>query len=92
MAAYLATGTTEASGADIVLTDGATAMLNLTAASPQQRIPPGARATVEVKTSDAVYIYVGELTGNEPCKILSGPGTYRVTRKATAVSVGVDKS
>lgn len=92
MASYIASGTSESRGADFTLVDGQGALLSLTAATGSQRIPPGARAVVEYKTSDNVYLPLGELTPNDPAKLLAGPGTFAVTRKACNVAVGVDKS
>lgn len=91
MASYLASGNTESSGAEFTLTDGQTAKLCLTAPAGSQRVAPGCRARVEYKTSDSVWLKAGELTADDPVKVLVGAGTYRVTRKASTNACGVDK-
>jgi hypothetical protein len=90
MAEYIASGTTAADGADITLADGAAATLNLFAAGAS--IPYGCVAVVQVKSSNGQYYQLGELDSVNPCLQVFGPGTYRVSRRASGTAFGVDKS
>lgn len=87
MAELLASGTTLAASADFTLT-GETSSLFLTAAAAQV---PECVVLVEVKSAAETYHIIGKLTESEPAKVLSGPGTYRVSRQVCATAVGVDR-
>lgn len=90
MAVHIASGTTAASSAaDFTLADGAAATLNLFGAAG---IPGDAVATVELLASNATYVTVGEMNAGTPCVQVFGPGTYRVSKRASATAFGVDKS
>lgn len=86
MANILATNTTAASSADFSITTEQTTLLLIGARAE------GALITIEVKDSASVYSKIGELTPSNPIQVLSGPGTYRVTRTANAVSAGCDRT
>lgn len=87
MAALLASGTTAASSADFTLT-GEASTLFLDAATAQI---PDVIVTVEIKAASGVYHIIGNLTDENPAQVLTGPGTYRVSRLACATAVGVDR-
>ena len=87
MAALLASGTTAASSADFTLT-GETSTLFLVAATSQI---PDILMTIEIKSAAGVYHIVGNLSDEVPAVVLSGPGTYRVTRPLCTTAVGVDR-
>lgn len=87
MAALLASGTTAASSADFTLT-GETSTLFLDAATATI---PDVAVLIEIKAASAVYHVIGVLTDENPAVVLSGPGTYRVSRQACTTAVGVDR-
>lgn len=87
MAVLIASGTTLASSADFTLT-GESSTLFFTAAAAQI---PDAIALVEIKSDGGTYHIVGRITGTSPAQVLTGPGTYRVSRLACTVAVGVDR-
>jgi hypothetical protein len=90
MANHIASGTTAASSAaDFTLADGAAATLNLFGAAG---VPSDARATVEILASNSTYVVLGEMNAGNPAMQVFGPGTYRVSKSASAVAYGVDKS
>jgi len=86
MAVLLATGTTAANSADFTLT-GETSSLFLVSTAD---IPQGASVTVQVKGANGLYYGIGGLSVSDPFRVLSSPGTYRVSRPA-GVDVGVDR-
>lgn len=86
MANILATGTTAAVSSDFSITTEQTTLLLIGAKAE------GALVTIEVKDSAAVYSKIGELTPGNPIQVLSGPGTYRVSRSGNAVSAGCDRT
>lgn len=87
MAALLANGTTAASSADFTLT-GEASTLFLVAATSQI---PICSALIEIKSAAGTYHIIGVLTPENPAQVLTGPGTYRVSRQACTVAVGVDR-
>lgn len=90
MAVHLASGTSAASSAaDFTLADGASATINLFGSAG---IPGDAKAVVEILASNSTYVVIGELNAGNPCVQVFGPGTFRVSKSASAVAFGVDKS
>ena len=87
MAELIASGTTLVTSAEFTLT-GESSTLFLTAASVQI---PAVVATVEIKSNAGTFHVVGSLTNSTPAHVLTGPGTYRVSRQACTVAVGVDR-
>lgn len=87
MAVLLAAGTTTASSSDFTLT-GETSTLFLDCATAQIQ---DVIVSIEVKAASGVYHIIGELTDEYPIQVLIGPGTYRVTRQACTIAVGVDR-
>lgn len=81
-AELIAAGTTAANSSDIVIADGATVSVGLKAYAQ------GALAVVRLKDDGAAYNEVARLDASQPALLLSGPGTYRVSRIA-GVSCGV---
>ncbi|MBL0420516.1 hypothetical protein JI739_09200 [Ramlibacter sp. AW1] len=87
MANIIASGTTEASSSEFTLTTDS-ANIYITGGAPGS----DARALVQIKAADGTFSTVGELTKQFPAQLLTGAGTYRVTRVATATAFGVDKN
>ncbi len=87
MAELLAIGTTLAASADFTLT-GESSTLFLTAAAAQV---PQCVALVEIKSAAGTYHIIGKLDEYNPAKVLTGPGTYRVSRQVCTTGVGVDR-
>lgn len=71
----LATGATAADSADIAITEATTVALKGTADSSAQVI-------IKLKDDAGGYNVVGELSSEEPAKLIIAPGTYRFTRVA----------
>lgn len=93
MAQLTAPGKTEAASADIVLLATDTVMLNLCPADTAiAAIPENCCAIVQVKTSAGGYVQVAILNSLNPVHLVQGPGTYRVLRKASEYSIGIDKT
>lgn len=86
MAALLATGTGAASSADFTLT-GETSTLFLVSTA---QVLQNSKVVIEIKGANGLYYPFGNLDQSAPVVVLSGPGTYRVTRPA-GVGVGVDR-
>ena len=88
MAALLAVGTTTASSADFTLYGETSSLFLVNTAAP---LDVNAQAVVEIKSAAGQYYTIGALSGSiNPMLVLSGPGTYRVTRYA-GTSCGVDR-
>ena len=86
MANLITSGTSELDSTEFTLTtDSAT--LFITGAADGN-----ARATVKIKGADGTFSIVGELTKQFPGKVLTGAGTYKVTRCAAGAAFGVDKN
>lgn len=89
MANILAAGTTAASSSDFVVVAGTPNTIVLTdAAGPS--IPEGGYVSIQFKAASGEYITVDYLNSTRTGRIMDGPGTYRVHRPLTTVSVGVD--
>lgn len=86
MANILATGTTAASSADFSITTESTTLLLIGAKAEL------ALLDIEVKDSANAYTVIGTLSPAVPIQVLSGPGTYRVTRKLGSASAGCDRT
>ena len=89
MAELIAAGTADANSADIVLADGASSTVFLKSGTGGP-IVLGARATIQIKSSDNYYFTVGALDRDSPAQAIMGPGTFRVIRVANAAAFGVD--
>lgn len=77
----LATGTGAADSADITLASGETSTLVIRDAAGRVALP------VYQKDENNAYTQIGEL--NERSYVLTGPGTFRVSRPAGGKSCGV---
>lgn len=86
MAALLAVGAGAANSADFTLA-GESSTLFLTAATG---LLPESLVVIEIKSASGGYTAIGVLHVTVPAKVLTGPGTYRVTRPA-GPAVGVDR-
>lgn len=73
----LATGSTAASSADVVVTDDLAVAL-------KGEVGMESFVYVELKDDAAAYQQVGSLTSHAPATVISAPGTYRFTRRAGA--------
>ena len=87
MAALLANGTTAASSADFSLVGESTTLFLVAATTAI----PDVAVLIEIKSAAATYHPIGVLTDETPAVVLSGPGTYRVSRQVCATAVGVDR-
>lgn len=88
MTQLIATGTAQADSADFTLTTDST---TLSLFSTTEQIPSLCTAMVQKKSASGVYLNFGQIDGNNPVKVLSGPGTYRVRKLASSASFGVDR-
>ena len=82
----LAAGTTAAQSTDVVIIAGVPKVVGLFVATGA--LDPGVECVVALKTPGADTV-IGKLSKTVPAIQLSGPGTYRVIRKAVTVAVGV---
>lgn len=75
-------GTTAATSSDIVLADNANMTIGL-AGPDGDNAPMAALIKVQMKGPSDIYYDVGELSGSgQRGTVLSGPGTYRLSRAA----------
>ena len=86
MAVLLATGTSATSSADFTLTGELSTLFLVSTGQVLQN----SKVIIEIKGANAVYYPFSSLNKTTPVVVLSGPGTYRVTRTA-GVDVGVDR-
>ena len=86
MAALIASGAIDATSADFTLTGESSTVFLVAAAS----LIPAAVANVQIKSAAGVYHTIGTLTDTNPAAVLSGPGTYRVSKLAGS-TFGVDR-
>ncbi len=86
MASLLAVGTSAASSADFTLTGESSSLFLVSPGG----LPSLACAEIEIKSAAGDYYPVGALSVGSPMGVLSGPGTYRVSRPA-GPSCGVDR-
>jgi hypothetical protein len=83
----IADGTTEQASADFTLAAGESTTLSI-----RGTIVMSQTASVQSKQSDGTYTPFGEISSQEPVKVLAAAGTYRVVRRATASAFGVDRT
>ncbi len=83
----LATGSGAANSADTTVAAGATLSVALKDAAGTV-VPKGAIVNILLKDDAGQYFKVGSLNYGQPA-VQIGPGTYRFTRLANGVSVGV---
>lgn len=81
----LAAGTTAATSTDVVVAAGAVVTVGIFSAV---EIPDSVRVSVRQDTPSGDN-FVTHLTGRTLSVVLSGPGTFRVYRPVTTVSLGV---
>ncbi len=91
MAELIATGTTLANSADVVVAAGTPATVFLKDATGQS-VDAGANALIQIKSAGGEYFDIGALTSKEPALAITSPGTFRIVRPVQAVAVGVDQS
>lgn len=93
MANLIAVGTTPADSADVVLIATDTVLINLFMNDTNvEQISPDCAASLQVKASNGSYQQVAVLNAANPAQLISGPGTYRVRKKGSTNSCGVDKT
>lgn len=81
----LAAAQTTATSTDVVVAAGGVATIGLFATGD---VPPRARAAVYIDTPSGDQ-FVKFLQGSQP-EVISGPGTFRVVRRASIARHGVD--
>lgn len=81
----LAAGQSAATSSDVTVAAGAVVTVGLFA---EGAVPPRARATIYVDTPSGDQ-YVKAIEGGQP-EVISGPGTFRVVRKASIAKWGVN--
>lgn len=91
MAQLIASGTTEANSADIVVAAGTPTTISLFNADGV--FGNDVAATVFQKSSGGVYrpVLGGNLTAQKPALVIDAPGTFRVKKYASTVAFGVDR-
>ncbi len=89
----LAAGTTEATSADIVLTEGQSATLFLTGAAGLNA-PDSASVELQFKRADNSYVTVYRMgaLGNSATAKVDGPVTLKVSRSLGTIAVGVERA
>lgn len=92
MAAYIAVAATSQNGADFTLIATDAVSLLLTDGTANPRLPREASARIQVKNAGGNYLDIGYLNRDNPMRVLSGPGTYRVITAALAGGLGCDKT
>lgn len=90
MANIVADGTTELASNSFVLAQGETTTLFLTTAAGGDP-PGGSTATVQIQAAGAQWMNVGSLGATTGTRLLTGPGTYRVVRRAGGTAYGIDR-
>lgn len=90
MAELIATGTTDLDSAEFTLSASDAVTLSIKSLLNPDA-PRGAEAVISLKTSSGSFLRIGKLDETNPAQVLLAPGTYKVTRRACAVSFGVDK-
>jgi hypothetical protein len=92
MAAYITSGTTEASGDDFTLEAGDSATLFLIDGGGDA-VNHGSRADIQIKSSAGEYFTIFSLSGQpgQNARVIVAAGTYRVVRRASTTAFGVDK-
>lgn len=91
MANIIPSGTTAANSGDLVVAAGAPITVFLNDADGRT-LAEDANALVQIKAASGQYMTVGMLSRSQPALIIDGPGTYRVSKRASAVAVAVDQS
>lgn len=89
MTVLIASGTTQAS-AEFTVVAGTPNTVFLWDADGDV-LPSDARALLQIKSSAATYITIACLDSNNPARVIDGPGTYKLTKFASAAAFGVDK-
>jgi hypothetical protein len=91
MAELIAIQSTATASSDFTLTAADSVSILLKDASVGNDLAKGLVALIQVKTSGGQYLTIGSVDSSMPMKVLSGAGTYRVT-KGAGQSFGVDKT
>jgi hypothetical protein len=91
MAELISVQTGTANSVDFTLAEGGAVSL-LLKDGVNTKLPRGVSALIQIKTSEGVYMTIGQLTSDNPMQVLQGAGTYRVNKSAGAVAFGVDKT
>ena len=85
MAALIAVGIVDATSADFTLSEASTVFL-----VSASGVIPQAVANIEIKSAAGTYHKIGTLKSTNPAAVITGPGTYRVSKLA-GESFGVDR-
>lgn len=87
-ATILAAGTTAATSTDVTVAAGASVTIGIFT-SDSAGIPGNHYVQVWQDTPGTGDILAGELTGNKPQLVISGPGTFRAKRPLSTTSIGI---
>jgi hypothetical protein len=82
----LAAGTTAATSSDVVIAAGAVVTVGIFASSGA--IPDGVVCSILQDTPGADVLLHDRLDANNPSTQITGPGTFRIARPVTSVSIG----
>lgn len=88
----LIASSTDAASAEFALTDGQTTQLALNVAT--EDVPRTAAAQLQYKNSAGTFTNIpgGRLTAEVPAQLVAGPGAFRVTKQASPIAFGVDRT
>lgn len=77
-AELIAAGSTAANSSDVVIASGDYLVVGL-----KGQTSPTARVIIKLKDDAGAYNNIYELNSDRPAAVLTGPGTYRLSRLAT---------
>lgn len=91
MASILATGTAVANSSTVTLAAGESATLAIFSAN---ELNPSMVADIQLQGSDTNWTTIGQLRGalGESSKVLTAVGSFRVQRRLSTVSFGIDSN
>jgi hypothetical protein len=87
----LAVGTGAANSVDIVVPAGAPVTVMLKDADGSDDLPSGCAVNIMLKDDGGQYFRIGQLNSNDleqRARMLTGPGTYRLSRTPGSASCG----
>lgn len=91
MAAFFTAAATELASSTFALATGESATLYLIDAGGPG-LPADAVVDIQIASSATEYFNIGVLTRDNPARVLTAVGTFRLFRHACSAAVGVDKN